>query len=171
MQRARRIVFCGHHGAGKDTAADWMDANCQGLSRGAASSDHLVKVAASRWNLDPAWLKVNRHQYALDLKALGNELRDADPGCLVREAFKTGDVITGLRDIRELAWARAHDYVDQFVWVASDRVATDPTMEYGPEACDVILQNHTTVAAFHATLRRWATFSRFLLWPATRPDG
>jgi hypothetical protein len=158
----RRIVFCGHHDAGKDEAAKFLCAAYHGLEYGGSISHYLAEYVASRLGIDVGILRgPNRHDYAMEFFRLGEEARNDDPGRFLRKALAAGNVVTGIRDPREITWGRTNGEVGLFVWV--DRpVPVDPTMQrYGADLCDVTIMNHGTLAGFHRTLKRWADFSGF----------
>jgi hypothetical protein len=167
MPRPRRIAFCGHSGAGKDEAARWFERNVMGLQYAGPISKFLAPHVARELGISVDALLADRHRYAEDFFRVGERVRDADPSVILREAFKAGDLIAGIRDPREIVWAREHSEIDLFLWV--DRaVPCDPTMcRYGPELCDLIVPNRGTLAEFHARLRRLAIFARFNLWTST----
>lgn len=172
MAENRRIVFCGHHEAGKDEAAKFLCANYRALAYAGSVSWYLADDVALRLGVPVEVLRgPERHRYADDFFRIGEEIRDADPGRYLRVAFRVGNVLTGVRDPREIAWGRREGTVDQFVWV--DRpVPADPTMRrYGADLCDVTIRNHGSLAAFHATLGRWADFSGFTRLDRGTPPG
>lgn len=160
--RQRRIVFCGHHEAGKDEAAQFLCANYAELTYGRSVSYYVAEELAVKLGVPVEDLRgPDRHRYAMDFFHFGEEVRDRDPAHFLKMALAVGNVVTGIRDPREITWGRREREVDLFVWV--DRpVPVDPTMRrYGADLCDVTIMNHGSLAAFRQTLKRWADFSGF----------
>jgi hypothetical protein len=162
---ARRVAFCGHSGSGKDEAATYLCRTYAKLVYGHSMSWYIAEELAPQLGVSVEVLRgPERHRYAEQFFRYAEEVRTADPGHFLRRAFEHGNVVTGVRDLTEVAWGREHGTVDLFIWI--DRpVPVDPTMRrFGPDGsihCDVTLVNRGTLAAYHSTLRRWADFSGF----------
>jgi hypothetical protein len=93
---------------------------------------------------------------------VGNDLRRHDPARLVREAIKDGDIVQGLRNADEVIASRAEGLVDLFLWIHRD-VAIDPTMTFGPDLCDLIIENNQSLEDFYRKLRAFSAFARILI--------
>ena len=74
----------------------------------------------------------------------GNEVRSSDPALLAKMAFENGDVSGGVRGLPEIEAIRRDRVADMIVWVERD-VPTDPTMEFGREYADVVIENNGTI--------------------------
>jgi hypothetical protein len=159
MQRTR-IVFCGPSRAGKDEACNWLASHTPLVFRG-STSHYLAELVAPRIGVAVETLRgPERHNYREEMFRIGNELRDGQPGYLIQAALDDGaDLLCGLRDPREIDWAREHDVIDLFVWVNRD-VPYDPTMRlYGPEKCDIRIDNYGTLDEYYGRLRQLAKFA------------
>lgn len=170
--RARRIAFCGHHNAGKDESAKFLCRTYEGCRYGRSISYFLAEAVSEQTGVSLDLLRGDaRHAWADDFFRIGEEVRDRDPGHFARKALAKGNIITGIRDHREIEWGRDAGEIDLFVWV--DRpVPPDPTMRrYGPDLCDVVIRNHGTVESLYARLRRWADFSGFVRLDSRTPAG
>lgn len=55
--------------------------------------------------------------------------------------------------------ARSNWLVDLIVWVENVRVPVDHTVRFGPEHCDLVIQNNGTVDEYYERLRRLASFA------------
>jgi hypothetical protein len=78
---------------------------------------------------------------------------------LVRASLEEADLTCGYRDPREIDWARQHNLIDLFVWLDRD-VPPDPTMRlYGPEKCDIRIDNYEGLGSFKARLARLVKFA------------
>jgi hypothetical protein len=95
---------------------------------------------------------------------MGNHMRAADPGYLLRNVLEGGhSIVVGMRNVDELAFARARGIVDLFVWICRPIVPPDRTLEYGSCECDVVIWNDGTIQAFHAKLRSLANFAGLIV--------
>lgn len=155
----KRIAFCGHSGAGKDTACLFL-ARTTGLRFAGSTSYFLAPYVAEEIGVPVEVLRgPGRHRYAEQMFVIGNRLREGDPGYLVRDSLAEADLVCGFRDPREIDYAREHDLIDLFVWIDRD-VPKDPTMRlYGADKCDIRIDNYAGLEAFEARLTRLARFA------------
>ena len=65
----------------------------------------------------------------------------------------------GVRDKIEVLAARNEGLVDLIVWIENKNVPADPTLKFGPEDCDIIIQNSGSLDSFYDKLCRFAKFS------------
>lgn len=71
----------------------------------------------------------------------GRELREKDPGVLVRIALKHGPVIAGVRDKEEIEYAVRGRSVDRILWI--DRPwCQDSMLKFTKEDCYSICEEH-----------------------------
>lgn len=154
--RRPRIAICGPHNSGKDEAAAWL---CErtALTYAGSASRYLLPYVARRLGVSEAEAWAIRHDPAgaLEWKDEGDRQRAIDPGVLIRPALADGDLYVGPRAIVELEYGRAHGLIDTVVWI-SRHVPFDPTLTYGPEACDLVIENHWTLMVYHARLAAFA---------------
>jgi hypothetical protein len=169
--RLPRLAFVGYGEAGKDEAANYISANTP-LRHGGSTSVHLLPymvarrlgctVERARARLDyeeiARALYDRRHAARQEWYDEGNRIRAADPGVLVRAALAAGELLVGCRDVCEIVYARDHGLVDLTLWVANRRVPPDPTVMFGPEVADLVIENHVDLASYH---RRLAALCRF----------
>lgn len=151
------IAICGPGRSGKDTAANWFARHTH-LRFGRSTSEIIAPYAAERLGRPVDVAFAHRHQNRVFWFNVGNELRATDPAFLVRECLKGGEIVVGMRNRSEVLAVRSERLVDLVVWIDRD-VPTDPTMEFGPAECDVIVQNRGTLDEFEdrlAALARWA---------------
>lgn len=155
--RKPRICFCGPSESGKDESAHYLAAHTN-LTYAGSTSIFLAPFVAEKLGLSVEEAFARRHEDRKFWYDLGNRLRNEDPGVLARKALAAGDILAGFRDREEIHWLKQRNLVDLFVWI--DRpVDPDPTQKYGPEECDIVIQNHGTLAEFYPRLRRLALFA------------
>lgn len=105
-----------------------------------------IKILGKCWDL----------QFAPNLGAKagycdGPHIRANDAAYLARRTLEHGDIAVGIRDGAEMQAVLDEQLVDLAIWIERD-VPLDPTLTYGPELCHVIMQNRSTLEAFHAKL-------------------
>lgn len=150
------ISFLGHSGCGKDTACIWLADNVPGYTFEGSSSHYLIPIAAEHLGIPEAVLRADRHKYAMDLFNTGNKLRGDNPGYLLQKVLERQNLVAGLRDRCEIEYGRSHNLVDLFVWIESNRVKVDPTVAFGPEDCDIVILNNSSLQDFYDKLGRLA---------------
>lgn len=153
-----RILFVGHGRCGKDTGLELLSA-ITGLKNAGCLSKYLAEHVANR--LGTTWQDAYRlrHENRELWFKIGNELRANDPAILLREAFQYGDMTGGLRAREEIQFVKQYRMVDLIIWVENKRVPVDPTLKFGPEECDVVIENNGTVDEYAERLKRLATFA------------
>jgi len=137
-QNLPRIAICGHGRSGKDTAARWL-AEHTPLRLGKTTSEVIAPYRAAELGVSVEEAFTRRHEERDLWYELGNRLRANDWARLVRETLRDGEICVGIRDPEELAAARAEGLVDLVLWIDRD-VKPDSTMKFGPERCDIIVQ-------------------------------
>ncbi len=152
----KRILIVGHGRAGKDVALDYL-ASITGLRNAGTTSLYLAKYVAKELGVSTEEAYATRHADRDIWYRVGRQIRENNPGILLREALANGEMTGGLRDAEECVVAR--DIVDLIVWIENDRVAADPTVMFGPEVADVIVENHGTMDEYRLRLRRLAMFA------------
>lgn len=142
-----RLAICGHGRSGKDTAAHWLNRHTSLHFHGSLSW-YLAIDVAKKTGLSREEAYKRRHDsddVRLMWYNLGRELRKNNPGYLINKAIEDGsDIICGVRDKEEVLWMIDNNIVDLVIWIDRD-VKTDPTMEFGPELCDVMIYNNGTL--------------------------
>lgn len=152
----KRILIVGHGRAGKDVALEYL-ASITGLRNAGTTSLYLAKYVATDLGVTPEVAYATRHADRDVWYRVGRQIRENNPGVLLREALLHGEMTGGLRDAEECVVAR--DIVDLIVWVENNRVAPDPTVMFGPEVADVVIENHGTMDEYRLRLRRLAAFA------------
>ena len=144
--RRPRVLFVGHGRAGKDTAAE-MFCDATGLKFAGTFSKYIIRSVAPKLGLTEDDAYARRHE-SDEMRMLwfhtGNEVRSSDPALLAKMAFENGDVSGGVRGLPEIEAIRRDRVADMIVWVERD-VPTDPTMEFGREYADVVIENNGTI--------------------------
>ncbi len=157
-RQVKRILLVGYGRAGKDAGLEALSA-MTGLKNAGTTSLYLAKYVAAELGITETEAYKARHQHRETWFRIGQELRKNDPGILLREALLKGDLCGGVRDLEEIVFARENRVVDLIVWVQNVRTGIDKTVKFGPEHCDVIVQNNGTLDEYHEKLRRLAAFA------------
>lgn len=155
-----KVLLVGYGQAGKDEAGAWLQANCH-CTYGGSTSMYLTRHVAARTGQPEQQCYQERRQNRDLWWRIGRELRDNDPGCLVREALAHGNVVAGVRDACEIVAAREQGLVDVIVWIERPGVPEDPTVEFTAEDCDLVLLNSGDLQAFYSRLRVFAKLCGF----------
>ena len=150
-----RILLVGHGRAGKDVGGEYLE-KITGLKFAGTTSLYLKKYVAQRLGRSEEDVYATRHDDREMWKAIGDEIRQNNPGMLLEEALAVGPITGGIRDIREIVHARDKNIVDLIVWIENDRVAVDPTVTFSPREADIIIQNNWSIEEYHMRLRRLA---------------
>jgi len=150
----KRVLFIGHGRHGKDTACSALAAATGWVNAGTTSL-YLANHVAQRALRPAAEVYATRHQNRDLWRRIGDEIRQRDPALLVKEALRVGPITGGCRGLPEVRAVRAESLVDLIVWVdASKRLPPDPTMEFGPEEADIVVQNDGTEAELIRKIQR-----------------
>lgn len=153
-----RIAIVGPGECGKNEAARWFAAHTPLRFRKTTSEVIAEAVAAlRRCTVEEAM--ANRRAERDYWLAVGNELRALDPCYLVRETLDDAEICVGIRAPVELATAKANGLLDLVIWIDRADIPHDPTMLFGSEMADVIVENHGSLACLHARLERLARFA------------
>lgn len=152
-----KLAICGPGRCGKDTVAEWLGRNTRmrykaGTSLWAAPLvfERMLAAGYDYTTVVDCWSDRHNHRQ-LWAETIGDINRD-DPVKLYRDCLAEQDLLTGLRWRHELQAVRAAGLVDFWVWIERPG-RYDPTQEYGPEECDVMIYNGGTLDDLDAKLR------------------
>ena len=148
------LALSGPSQCGKDTVAEWFRDNC-GLRYGRSTSAVICPHIAAEDGISFEEAFARRHEDRERWFRKGIELRKDDPAALVREVVKDGDIVVGVRDGAEFRAARDQGLFRLSIWIDRD-VPDDPTLTYGPEECDLRLDNFDGIPELHRRLERLA---------------
>ena len=153
--RRFNLAICGPGESGKDTVAKWLHCHTR-LRMGRSTSEIILPHVAERLGVSPitAWRERSAHR---DLWAQeGDRLRTDDPAALARLTLAEGDMCVGVRRRTEMEAAISAGLFDLAVWVDRLDVPPDTSLTYGPELCDLVIQNHWGLLELHSRLARLA---------------
>lgn len=148
------IAIVGNGRAGKDTAAEYLRDHTKLRFNGGCSWTGRLYVA-ERLGISPEEAWNTRHARRMEWYTLLNEYRKTEPHRLVKDVLSHSDIVCGVRDGSEMKSAMEHGLFDLVVWIDRD-VPPDPTLTFGPDVADIVIQNHWSVEAFHHRLRRFS---------------
>lgn len=160
LRRVRRdngivpTMICGPGLSGKDEVAGYLCRKA-GLRRPQSSSfvaAPLVAAMAGSEDYRPIWEDRRNHR-EFWLKAM-TALRVDDPALFARMCLGTGDMFVGARQKEEYESTIREKIVELVIWVERPGIPHDPTIEFGPELCDLIVPNYGTLDELYAKLDR-----------------
>lgn len=144
---------CGMGRAGKDESAKYLCARVNAIYPQSLSYLVLPLVAhIAKTSEDEAFTE--RHSHRDFWINACHAIRGRDYTMLVRMGLAQGDVAVGIRGLEEIKEARDKETVKLLIWIDNLRVPADPTVEYGPEMCDLMVPNHGTLAELYQRLDR-----------------
>ena len=156
--RYPRILFVGPGRCGKDTAGLYLE-RITPLTFAGTTSNYLCKYVAVKLGITEEEAYARRHEDRMLWYEEGNRIRKNDPLKLVNESLQVGEIVGGIRDIREIEACYYQRPVDLIVWIQNDRVPKDPTMTFGSEWADLIIPNNGSIEDFEGRLDRFARFA------------
>lgn len=148
-----KLMLVGPSRCGKDEAGQFLE-SITGLRFAGTTSKYLSPYVARCLGMNEEECYAKRHEMREAWYHVGRAVRSGDPGILVRESLKHGEIIGGVRDREEVIAAR--EMVSLIVWIENERPEKDPTLMFGPECCDIIIPNNGTLEEYHERLRRFA---------------
>lgn len=160
-----KIAICGPGRCGKDIASRWF--NTFTILRFVMSTSELA--AEYMFNTmndlghtysDPlaCWQDRSNHRrlWGQMIDKL-NEKKGCELYLAGTEKTNDQDIWNGIRRKRELRACKRHGLFQTSIWIERLMVPTDPTIDYGPEECDMAVTNNTTPQDFFVKLDNIAT--------------
>lgn len=134
--------------------ADWLKAHSR-CRYSFSTSAAIAPYVAGQIGITTAEAFARRHEDRELWRRVGDALRADDPAFLARKTLAGGDLSVGIRARVEIEAVQRERLVDLTLWV--DRaVPPDPTLEFGPEMADVVIQNHWGLSELYARLAKFA---------------
>lgn len=146
-----KVLFVGFGRSGKDTAAMYLAAKTE-LRYTGSFSWQAIPFMAEFLSQHPMQAWETRHQHREVWKARLDYLRKGDETFLAEMALAQGEVSAGLRDKAEIDAVKAEKLFDHILWIHRRGIPVDPTVTFGPEDCDLELENIGTLAEFYMAL-------------------
>jgi len=137
-----KILIVGPGRCGKDSLGDFIHKNSKHTYAG-STSKFLAKYVAQQFQISTEQAYELRHQHREQWFEIGNSIRENDHGLLQKEALAVGNVVAGIRDFREIAWACYNEIYDHIIWIDSD-VEPDPTLTFTANDISVMLTGKRT---------------------------
>jgi len=153
-----KLLFVGHSRSGKGEAGLWFD-SCTNCSYAGSTSALHVDDIAKELGVSPKRAWEERHSNRAYWRQWYDNYRIKDPSALVRESFLKGNIAEGTRARCEMDAVARYQLADLVIWVDRDGLL-DPTLEFGPEVADFVINNNGTLEDYHCRLRRLASTLR-----------
>ena len=148
------MAIVGYGRAGKDTCAEWLNANTVLRYAGGCSwvaRHHMAKTLG----LTPEEAFLRRHEDRRFWFEEFNRLREKYTTLLIRLCLEESDLVCGVRSGIELAAGRNEGLIDLVVWIDRD-VPVDPTVEFSVADADIVVRNDRTIDDFYLKLKHFA---------------
>jgi len=166
-----KIAICGPGRHGKDKASEYL-ASISTLRYTAGTSLFAAGIVYRQWGF-PLYDDVrhcfddrsnHREKWA---EIIGKYNADNGVTAIYRECLEFQDILSGLRWKHELLACRNEGIVDLWIWIdASKRINDpDPTIQYGPDDCDIVVPNNGTLFSFYRRL-----FNLAATWSVLKPE-
>jgi hypothetical protein len=163
-----KLAICGPGRAGKDECGRWF-AEHTPLRYSKSTSQVIAPFAAAHLGLSVEEAFRRRHEDRDLWFKLGCELRRDDPAYLAREVLRDGDLVVGVRDRAEMEATIREGLVSLVIWIDRD-VPVDPTLTYGRELADMVIENRWSLADLRRRLDRIARALGLAATECPRPE-
>jgi len=139
-----RIAISGHGECGKDTVSQML-AELFGLKYDRSTSEFSASLVYKHYLRDSypdfqsAWDDRRNHR-ELWGKAIA-ELNGSSKCEIYKMMIEDNEILNGIRRREELMAAKEAGLIDMIIWVNRDGTPVDSTLDYGPEDCDLVVDN------------------------------
>lgn len=151
-------MLVGRGRAGKDEAGLFLQKYTT-LRFAGTTSLYLAPYVAKEMGVSIQAAYESRHKHRMIWYEIGNRIRKEDPGLLIRKSLEHGEIVGGIRDIKEIQAVREDRLVDLIVWIERAQAPYDPTLKFGVKETDITILNHWSLPEFHERLARFARFA------------
>jgi hypothetical protein len=143
------IAVCGRGQAGKSTTSRLI-AEISGLKYSQSTSQALAEMifeksksgcfGRSFEHTQDCWEHRSEHR-ALWGQLIA-EYNKPHGTTLYEDMLPTNDILDGIRRIDELRACQKRDIIDFAIWIDRDIAPPDVSLDYGSDACDIIINNN-----------------------------
>ena len=146
------LCFLGHSRCGKDTAGLFLTSLFD--VRFVGSSSYAMRhYVAEKLGVDVEIAWNDRHKNREQWKQILDDAREVHGyDFCIKEVLKENDIVAGLRDLRELHEGRKSGLLDLIIWVDNPRQPPDPTVCFGTNNCDIIIENNGCIRSYYDKL-------------------
>jgi len=150
------IAICGRGQAGKSTTSKmiseltgfkYMQSTSQALAETIFEKSKSGCFGRSFENVQECW--EYRSEHRVMWAQLIAEYNKPHGTTLYEDMLQTNDIMDGIRRINELQACRKRNIIDFAIWVEREIAPPDASLNYGPEACDIIINNNGTLNDLH----------------------
>jgi hypothetical protein len=135
--------------AGKDEVAHHL-VDAHGFRYYGPTSFVIASELARRTGRPFDELYGSRHADRETWATVGDELRRDDPAFLARKVLERGDLVVGVR--RRIEARAIRGLLDAVWWIERPGIPDDPTLDFGPEECDLVLRNDGALGDLHTRI-------------------
>lgn len=146
-----KLLLVGPGRCGKDTAGEFL-ARHTNLKFAGTTSKFLTKYVAQELKVDEKKAYEERHANRMTWYTIGNQIRESDPGRLIKEALEEGDITGGIRDRAEIEWAHHSDLIDLIIWIENPSCELDPTLTFTKDWADILILNDGDIKMYYRRL-------------------
>ena len=157
--RLPRLVITGRGLAGKDLACQFLKRQTR-LRYEQSTSAAAAQVVYERYMRDrypdaqTCW--EDRRNRRIEWARAIDEYNGPTCCQLYADMLATHDIINGIRRIVELEACRRHLLIDLVIWLERESAPPDASLDYGREACDIIIDNNGSKVDLYTRLLRLA---------------
>jgi hypothetical protein len=156
-----RLALVGPGRSGKTTAARWL-AEHTPLRYVESTSAAAAKLVCGHPSMQGRYRTLeecyaDRRNHREQWRDIILDYNRPDGLRLYRDMVRENDILDGIRDPRELRACREAGLVEAVVWVRRD-VPADPSLGFGPEVADYVIENDGTFPELYGRLgelARW----------------
>lgn len=134
------IALVGWGRVGKDTIGEMIGDRTK-LRYTGSLSWYGLDYMAERLGVCKQLAWERRHLHRELWKKWLDEFREDNHCRLIEMALAAGEIVVGIRDVRELVAAREKNLLDYVVWIKRDGIPCDPTVTFDESYADVIFDN------------------------------
>lgn len=155
------LAICGPGLSGKNVVSKWLAENL-GLRYHMSTSEAAAEVVYDKLkdkygysSCDECWN--DRRMHRVEWGEIIADHNKPDGIQLYRTMLADHDILDGIRRGAELIKCQELGLIDLSIWVQRD-VVGDPSLDYGPEVCDISVDNSGSLEDFYrklARLGRW----------------
>lgn len=152
------MAVCGPGKCGKDTVCEWLRDNTSLIYTGSTSlyackevMEHMKDVGIDYDT--PQMCYDDRDNHRQIWADVINDMNKENKTKLYARCLNEQHILNGIRNQEEFIACRSSGIIDLSIWIDRD-VPNDPTMGYGSELCDIVIENKMDLISLFSRLTR-----------------